>query len=190
MTNHDAPATHHNALPTPRFVPVSEAVRILGLSATTIRRRIDAGELEAERVVRPQGTAFLVKLPADASVRTEDELPRATEAPATPTDAPETHQDAPPGANGVAAVLVPLVAQLAAAHETIRAQAETIGGLTAQLTNREHELGRQGAELEHARAARDAAESSRRREHRRLTVALAVVATLAIVGALAPAWLR
>jgi len=52
MTPQDAPTTPPQAPSTHRFVPVSEAVRILGLSATTIRRKIDAGELEAERVAR------------------------------------------------------------------------------------------------------------------------------------------
>jgi len=65
MTLQDAPDTHHQALCTRRFIPVSEAVRLLGMSATTIRRKIEAGELEAERVQRPQGTAFLVKAPGD-----------------------------------------------------------------------------------------------------------------------------
>ena len=65
----------------------------------------------------------------------------------------------------------------------IRDQAETIG--------------RQGAELERATstvvALSDelvAAESSRRREKRRAWIALAVLATLAIVAVVAPAWMR
>ena len=87
MTNQDAPDTPHQAPGPPHFVPVAEAVRILGLSATTIRRKIDTGELEAERVARPQGTAFLVKVPGDAPSRAEN-------VPQTPPEAPETHQDA------------------------------------------------------------------------------------------------
>ena len=58
-------------------------------------------------------------------------------------------------------------------------------------------IGRQSAELEAGRAEvtrvtaeRDAAESLRRRKERRLSIALAVVTTLAIVAGLAPGWVR
>src|SRR5688500_15290961 len=85
MTLQGAPITRQQAPPMHRFVPVAEAVRILGLSATTIRRKIDAGELEAERVARPQGTAFLVRVPAD-------EPPRAEDAPRAPQEAPGTRR--------------------------------------------------------------------------------------------------
>ena len=183
MTNQDAPARPHDAPSTHRFVPVAEAARILGLSATTIRRRIDAGELEAERVVRPQGTAFLVKVPADAP-------PRAEEAPGTHQDAPGTLQQEPAGTTSLAAVLAPLVAQLAAAGETIERQAD-------QLVHAAEERGRLTAELEAERAARG--ELQGRHEEivayaRRLTIAVAVImlgVVLATVAAvLAPAWVR
>ena len=42
---------------------VNEAARYLGLSASTIRRRIAAGALKADREVRPQGSLWLVHLP-------------------------------------------------------------------------------------------------------------------------------
>ena len=42
---------------------VDEAARYLGLSASTIRRRIAAGALQADREVRPQGSRWLVHLP-------------------------------------------------------------------------------------------------------------------------------
>ena len=183
MTNQDAPVTRQDAPTTPhRFVPVAEAARILGLSPTTIRRRIDAGELEAERVVRPQGTAFLVKVP--------DAPPRADEAPGTPQDAPGTHHQEPAGTDGLAAILLPLVAEQAALRQTVERQAER---LEAQAET----IGRQGAELERAAstvvALSDelaAAESSRRREHRRLSLALAVAGALAVAAGTAPAWVR
>jgi hypothetical protein len=133
MTLQDAPATRQQAPPTHRFAPVSEAVRILGLSATTIRRKIDAGELEAERIARPQGTAFLVKVPAD-------EPPRAEDAPQTPQEAPDAHHDTPGRTDHLTAVVVPLVAQIDALRKTVErqadqlvTQAETIGRLTAEL---------------------------------------------------------
>ncbi len=54
MMHQDAPTTPCQEPCTHRYVPVAEAVSILGLSATTIRRKIEAGELEVERVTRPQ----------------------------------------------------------------------------------------------------------------------------------------
>ena len=84
MTTHGAPGGRQDPPDTHRSLPVSEAARILSLSPTTIRRKIDAGELEAERVIRPQGTAFLVTVPADNSY-----------APTTPLRRTRRHQEAP-----------------------------------------------------------------------------------------------
>jgi hypothetical protein len=145
MTLQDAPVTRQQAPDTHRFVPVAEAVRILGMSATTIRRKIDVGELEAERVVRPQGTAFLVKVPAD-------EPPRADDAPQTPQEAPETHQDAPIGAAALVAVVGPLVAQIDALRLTVERQAD-------QLVSQAGTIGRLEAELAAAHAARSSLEA-------------------------------
>lgn len=47
----------------PRQVTIAEAAAVLGVSSQTVRRRIQAGELHAERVRRPQGFAYLVALP-------------------------------------------------------------------------------------------------------------------------------
>ena len=136
--HHDAPDTRLDAPRTHRFVPVAEAARMLGLSATTIRRKIDAGELEAERVVRPQGTAFLVKVPWDAP-------PRAGDAPASPQDASETNRDAPGGAEQFTSVVLPLIAQIDGLRLAVERQAE-------QLVSQAETIGRQSAELRHARA--------------------------------------
>jgi excisionase family DNA binding protein len=45
---------------------VREAARRLGVTPATIRRRIAAGELQAERETRPQGTRWLVRWDGDA----------------------------------------------------------------------------------------------------------------------------
>jgi excisionase family DNA binding protein len=37
------------------FITVAEAARRLGVSSTTVKRRIAAGTLEAEQLRRPQG---------------------------------------------------------------------------------------------------------------------------------------
>ena len=42
---------------------VADAARILGVSESTVRRLVRTGKLEAERVERPQGHAWLVKVP-------------------------------------------------------------------------------------------------------------------------------
>jgi hypothetical protein len=141
MTHQAAPTTLQDAPPTHRFVPVSEAVQVLGLSATTIRRRIEAGQLDAERLARPQGTVLQVKVPLDAPVPTTDTPPHANDAPSTPQEAPATPQDAPARTDQLVAVVVPLVAQIDALRltverqaERIAEQAETIGSLRAELT--------------------------------------------------------
>jgi excisionase family DNA binding protein len=183
MTNQDAPATRLDAPRTHRFVPVAQAARILGLSPTTIRRKIDAGELEAERVVRPQGTAFLVRVASDEPLRTE-------ETPATPQDVPGTNQDAPAGTEQLATVVIPLIAQIDGLRQTVDRQADTI-------RDQAERLGRQGAELERATSALVAlgdelasAEASRRRDHRRLRIGLVVAGAVAIAATLAPGWVR
>ena len=50
-----------------QHVTVRDAAEELGVSVATIRRMIRDGRLEGERVIRPQGTAFLVRLPIEAS---------------------------------------------------------------------------------------------------------------------------
>jgi excisionase family DNA binding protein len=136
MTNHDAPLTPHQAPETHRFVTVAEAVRILGLSATTIRRKIDAGELEAERVTRPQGTVFLVKVPMEEPRTLHDE-------PVTHGHETATPQDAPGGPDRLAAIVVPLVAQIDALRQSNERQAAEIGELR-------EDRGRLAVALEHA----------------------------------------
>jgi hypothetical protein len=57
-------------------VSVAEASSRLGVSVATIRPRILAGELDAETVLRPQGSAFVVRLPLDASAGVDDAYDR------------------------------------------------------------------------------------------------------------------
>ena len=82
------------------------------------------------------------------------------------------------------------MAEQAALQQTAEHQAE-------QLVGQAETIGRQGAELEAARVTlkrveseRDAAERSRHREARRLSIALAVAGALAVAAMLAPAWVR
>lgn len=122
-------------------VTIEQAAAILGVSASTIRRRIKAGTLRVEEARRPQGIVWLVHLPpgtAPASATaTVDTAPVDTTA--------ATLQ--PPG-DAIAAmiqatltpIIAPLVGELAAQrqtnerlNETIRDQAGTIGTLRAEL---------------------------------------------------------
>src|SRR5688572_12985044 len=46
---------------------VAEAAAELGVSRMTVRRMIQRGQLEAERVHRPQGSLYVVRLPVDGT---------------------------------------------------------------------------------------------------------------------------
>ena len=173
---------------------VAEAAVALGVSVNTIRRWIKDGRVRSERVGTLTGYAYRV-FPEGVPINgthTGNGTHSGTDQPVSDpsvTVALETHR-----AEAIAVytrtLLEPLVARLAEQETTIRDQAETIGGLTAQVGNRERELVRQGAELEQARAKLAAAESSRRREHRRLRIGLAVAGALAVAAVVAPAWMR
>ena len=62
-TRHDVDAAAATAP-----VTVERAAAILGVSASTVRRRIRDGSLRAEQAHRPQGVVWLVHLPAPATV--------------------------------------------------------------------------------------------------------------------------
>ena len=172
-------------------VTVAEAATILGVSPATVRRMVKAGRLTGERVIRPQGSAFVVLLPEDASV--------------TPGGASATQHDAwrvkrsnaPPDASqetALAAWVVTLMAPLAEAnarqHETIERQAGEVADLREQHGRLAVELVETKVRLVEAKVERDAAESSRRRDGRRLTIALAALAMLLVLALVAPAWVR
>jgi excisionase family DNA binding protein len=110
-------------------VTVAEAASILGVSTATVRRMVKRGQLEGQRVIRPQGSAFLVMLPGDASGVTEDAATTRHGAGVTPRD------NASPGAQLAAwseTFMLPLVAALERSQATVREQAETIGTLRSE----------------------------------------------------------
>jgi hypothetical protein len=122
-------------------VTVEQAAAILGVSVTTVKRRIRAGFLRAEAASRPQGTVWLVYLPAEAMAAAEERPSAASVAATALTTTP-----APAEAIAVmiqatlAPIIGPLVAEQAAlrqinerqADQLVR-QAETIGELRAGL---------------------------------------------------------
>jgi excisionase family DNA binding protein len=167
------PASHREGFQ-PATLP--EASRLLGVSESTVRRMVKAGRLEAERVLRPQGHVWMVMVP----------LP-STEPSAGSHQASAREGEQPSSGDALAtwtrSVLEPLVAELSLMRQANERQA-------GQLISQAETLGRQGAELERARAERDAADVSRRRDTRRLSIALAVAGALAVVAMLAPGWVR
>ena len=122
---------------------MAEAADQLGVSVVTIRRMIKRGQLEAQRVVRPQGSAYLVSVPDDG---TED---------ASPTEQPAQNVSRTQGTPEQAItmmiqatltpVLAPLVAEITASRQTIERQSE-------QLIAQAETIGRQAAEIEALRA--------------------------------------
>ncbi len=174
-------------------VTVEQAAAILGISASTVRRRIRAGSLRAEEARRPQGPVWLVYVPEDvfpgASQASPATGPVAT-APTAPTDAMVTW---------AASLLVPIAAELGEARQTIERQAETIrdqaerlGSLTEQVGYREHELARSSVEIATLSNELHVVEVSRWRYARSLTLAVAVLVVGAVVAGMlaAPVWVR
>src|SRR3954463_4730275 len=65
VSDQDAPTTVATAP-----VTVEQAAAILGVSVTTVRRRIRDGSIRVAEARRPQGPVWLVYLPADAEAPT------------------------------------------------------------------------------------------------------------------------
>jgi excisionase family DNA binding protein len=108
-------------------VTIEQAAAILGLSTSTVRRRIRDGRLRAEEVSRPQGIMRLVYLPDDAD-------PGVTQVSA-PDGVVTTTAVTSPGDSMIAytqTLLLPLVEALERSQATVREQAETIGRLEAE----------------------------------------------------------
>ena len=140
VTHQDTPDTLQDPPDTHRFVPMAEAVRILGLSATMIRRKVTSGELEAERITRPQGEAWLIRVKGDLPPATADPPGVPQEPPGTLQDPPGSSHHAPPGADVLTVVVVPLLAEVAASRQILErqaqqlvSQAEMIGTLRARI---------------------------------------------------------
>jgi hypothetical protein len=122
-----------------QLVSVAEACRILGVSDSKLRRLLRAGRPEAQKVERPQGHVWMVKVPAPTGTSSDD--------PPRQLGAADGHPPAQPApAEAIAAmiqatltpIIAPLVGELAASRQQnerqadqLVSQAETIGELRA-----------------------------------------------------------
>jgi excisionase family DNA binding protein len=115
-------------------VTVERAAAVLGVSASTVRRRIRDGTLRAESVSRPQGVVWLVHLPADATAGVNLPPPPAGAvgtAPVTASDAMIAY---------TRSLLEPLVAALERSQSRTAELERENGELTAHLTAAEDRL--------------------------------------------------
>jgi excisionase family DNA binding protein len=135
-------------------VTVAEAAERLGVSVVTIRRMIKSGRLEAERVHRPQGSAYLVTLPMDGTADgtpTERPAQNVSRTQGTPADAMAAW-----AASVLTPILAPIAAELTASRQQLVAQAETIGRQAAELERAASAIVGLGNELEALRSDRRA----------------------------------
>ena len=169
---HDAAAPSRDR---PAAFTLRQAAVVLGISLNTLRKRIADGQIQAERVERPQGHVWRVYVdgadrsidPPDGTVQ-QDGADRSVE---PPTDLMR--------AEAMAAYTRSLLEPITAALE--RSQGEV-----AELRER---VGRQGAELERATSTvvalgdeLAATEASRRRDARVLIVGAVLLTGLAVVA--------
>jgi len=120
---------------------LQEAAVLLGVSLNTLRRKIEAGQVTAERISRPQGHVWRVHLNSVQHRSTGPEQhaeQNATQhaeqhAGSTLPQHPAEIQRAEAMAAYSTALLAPLVSELATTRVTLVEQAETIGRLTAEL---------------------------------------------------------
>jgi hypothetical protein len=129
------------------YVTLSEAVKRLGISDRTIRRRVQAGTIEGEYIARSQGTVLYVKLPEDAAVQAAPDVSATFDQKGTPT-----RQDA--------ALVVSEALMLA--QEAIGSLVERVTVLGAENAALSERVGR--AEADAAHAARRAAEFQTERD--------------------------
>lgn len=111
-------------------ITVEQAAAVLGVSVTTVKRRIRAGSLRGEQAQRPQGMVWLVYLDPAATPSAEERPPAASVAATAPTTL-TAQADAMVSLiqTTIATVLGPLVGQIDAQRQTIERQADRIAEL-------------------------------------------------------------
>jgi len=143
MTTHQAPTDGGPPPSGPgtfQGTSLPEAARLLGISPSSVRRMIRDGRLEARRVLRPQGYAWEVSVPAGSGAPAVE----GARAPGPARSNPPSEQPASSRPEAVGAwlapvltpILAPLVAELTASRLANEEKAETIGQLRERLVLR------------------------------------------------------
>src|SRR3954469_3061621 len=107
---------------------LQEAAAMLGIGVNTLRRKITAGQIQAERVQRPQGYVWRVHLddrhpPSQPTNHpTEQEAPRSLPQPPTPLAQAEALASLIQAT--LTPIIAPLVAEVTASRQTIERQSE------------------------------------------------------------------
>jgi hypothetical protein len=124
---------------------LQEAAALLGIGVNTLRRRIAAGQVQAEQVQRPQGYVWRVYLdgrhpPTEPTIHPPRQDATGS-LPHPPTQLAQAEALASLIQATLTPIIAPLVGQLDAQRQTIERQAERVAEL-------ERENGRLSAELE------------------------------------------
>jgi excisionase family DNA binding protein len=138
----------------------AEACAMLGISAHTLRRRIQAGEIRAERVDRPQGYQWRVYLDRGAGRTDVTAVPSNEPAPTQHWDrAADGRQPAdgqqlalalaPLVETAVKAAVAPLRAELADVRVLLSARDQELGAMRQERDRRKQELGDVRLERDH-----------------------------------------
>ena len=104
------------------FVPVAEAARRLGLSLSTVKRRVRDGTLEAEQHQRRQGTVYRVRVPWNDPAAIVD----------GPRNDPGSSKDRPPSES-----VAPFTIQPGTTHDLSDVIATATGPLQAIINERD-----------------------------------------------------
>lgn len=131
-----AGANGHVTTPQPgtsRYATVKEAADLLGVSTETIRRMIKAGKLQAERVHRPQGSAFVVLLDDAAALTSQEVTGDATLGRHQVTHRPAASPALLAAEAWAHGVVEPLTRVIDDQRRELEAKAERIGYLAAEL---------------------------------------------------------
>jgi hypothetical protein len=112
---------------------LQDAAVLLGVSINTLRKRIRAGQVQAERVQRPQGYVWQVYVETLQPPDSPGSDPPSQEAPSRLQQPPQALMQAEAMAAYTRSLLEPLVATIERQADQLVSQAETIGSLRADL---------------------------------------------------------
>jgi hypothetical protein len=114
-------------------ITVEQAAAILGVSITTVKRRIRSGALRAEEAHRPQGTVWMVYLPSETTAAATSDHTAANAAATIPTTTTQADAMVSLIQTTIGTILGPLVTELAASRQTNERQSERIEELAREV---------------------------------------------------------